>query len=176
MAKTKEQKSGAVISIADRFQRMQGAVLADFTGVRIHALEGLRREARKNSCEYLVVKKTLYRRAAAAHNVPADGADTSSALSVLFGFADPVSPARIAKTFARTHETFRVVGGLLREDAAIRTLSRAECLQLGDLPSREELVAIAVGSIAAPLRGLVGALQGNLRNLVGVLGAIQKTK
>ena len=45
---------------------------------------------------------------------------------------------------------------------------------LAKLPSRAELLAKAVGSIAAPLRGMVNVLQGNLSGLVRVLSQIKK--
>ena len=47
-------------------------------------------------------------------------------------------------------------------------------LNLAKLPSRQELLAKAVGSIAAPLSGMVNVLQGNLRGLVQVLSQIKK--
>ncbi len=176
MAKTKVQKQETVTGIADRLQRMAGAVFTDFAGLKVAELEELRRNARAANCEYLVVKRTLFRRAASDRGIGADVGGATGNLSVLFGFADPVAPAKIAKQFAKVHAALKVLGGLIREELGIRPLAQAEVAVLGDLPSREELIARAVGSIAAPLRGIVGVLQGNLRNLVGVLSAVQKTK
>lgn len=176
MAKTKIQKQGTVTNIADRLGRMAGAVFADFSGLKMPEFDELRAKARAVGGEYLVVKKTLFRRAAEKCGVPADVADTSGALSVLFGFDDPIAPAKIVRQFTKTHTALRVVGGLIREALGLRVLEIAEVAALGDLPSREALVARAVGSIAAPLRGLVGVMQGNVRQLVYVLDAIQKAK
>ena len=47
---------------------------------------------------------------------------------------------------------------------------------LASMPSREELVAKAVGSIASPLRGLVTVLSGLPRGLVTALSAIADKK
>ena len=65
LPKTKAQKLETVTALVDRLDRMQGAVFADFSGVKINELEELRRSARVGGCEYLVVKKTLFRRAVA---------------------------------------------------------------------------------------------------------------
>lgn len=176
MAKTKTQKQETVAGIVDRLSRTTGVVFADFSGLKVAELEELRRNARAVNCEYLVVKKTLFRRAASDRNVPVTAVPESGSLSVLFGFSDPVAPAKLAKTFAKAHAALKLLGGLMREGAGVRALATAEVAALGDLPSRDELIARAVGSIAAPLRGFVGALAGNLRNLVGVLSAIQKAK
>ncbi|MBI4434533.1 50S ribosomal protein L10 [Candidatus Uhrbacteria bacterium] len=176
MAKTKVQKQATVTGIADRLQRMAGAVFTDFAGLKVAELEELRRNARAANCEYLVVKKSLFRRAASDRGIGADAVGATGNLSVLFGFSDAVAPAKIAKQFAKAHAAFKVLSGLIREELGIRPLAGVEVITLGDLPSREELIARAVGSIAAPLRGMVGVLQGNLRNLVGVLNALQQQR
>ena len=44
------------------------------------------------------------------------------------------------------------------------------------MPSRDELIAKAVGSIASPLRGLVTVLSGVPRGLVTALSAIADKK
>lgn len=165
-----------IAGMEERLEKMQGAVFADFTGCDVHALEELRIAARQNGCEYLVVKKTLFNRAVTARNMPADAMRIDGALSVLFGFSDAVAPAKLAKTFAKAHDAFKVLGGFMREQGAMTAVDVAGVRTLGDLPSRNELIAKAVGSIAAPLRGLVGVLQGNHRNLVGVLAAIQRQR
>ena len=176
MPKTKAQKAETITAVAERMDRMAGAVLADFTGVKINELEELRRTSRAEHCEYLVVKKTLFQRAAATRGTPVDDASMTGSVSVLFGFADPVTPAKIAKQFAKAHPAMKILGGFIREDAGVRALDGKAVAMLGDLPSRDELRARLVGSLVSPLRGMVGVLQGNLRNLVYVLQAIEKTK
>ena len=176
MAKSKAQKSEEISEMMDRLGRMAGAVIADFGNLKVRELEELRESARAVRCEYFVVKKTLFQRAAKERGIAVDTASITGSLSVLFGFSDPIAPAKLAKQFAKAHAALKVLGGFLREELGMRQLATAEAIALGDLPSREELIARAVGSIASPLRGMVGVLQGNLRNLVGVLGAIQKTK
>ncbi len=176
MAKTKGQKQAMASGMGDRLHRMVGAVFADFGGLKVQELEELRNSARAAGCEYLVVKQTLFRVAAKEQGMSADVAEAPGSLSVLFGFADPIAAAKLAKQFAKAHAALKVIGGLIREDAGVRTLATAEVAALGDLPSREQLIARAVGSMAAPLRGLLGVLQGNARQLVYVLNAIQQAK
>ena len=47
---------------------------------------------------------------------------------------------------------------------------------LAKLPSKQELLAKAVGSIKAPISGFVNVIAGNMRGLVNVLNAIKDTK
>ena len=48
--------------------------------------------------------------------------------------------------------------------------------RLATLPSKEELLSKVVGSLQAPISGMVNVLHGNLRNIVGVLSAIKDNK
>ncbi|MBI2483426.1 50S ribosomal protein L10 [Candidatus Uhrbacteria bacterium] len=176
MPKTKAQKMAIAEGLSDRLRRMSGAVIADFGGLKMEEFDALRAKGRAEQCEYMVVKKTLFTRALQDAGMAFDASSMAAGVSVLLGFADPVAPAKLAKTFAKDHPALRVLGGFLREDAAVRVLTTQETVALGSLPSREVLIARAVGSIAAPLRGMLGVLQGNTRNLVGVLQAIAQAK
>ncbi|MBI4433811.1 50S ribosomal protein L10 [Candidatus Uhrbacteria bacterium] len=176
MPKTKAQKMAIAEGLADRFRRMSGAVIADFGGLKMEEFDALRAKGRQEQCEYVVVKKTLFARALQNAQITLDASGLTSGVSVLLGFSDPVAPAKLAKTFAKDHPALRVWGGLLREDAGVRFLNAAETVALGALPSRDVLRARAVGSMAAPLRGFLGVLQGNTRNFVGVLHAIAQAK
>ena len=65
-----------------------------------------------------------------------------------------------------------MVGGVLER----KFLSQQEVVNLSKLPSKDELIAKVVGSIRAPLAGLVNVLQGNIRGLVQVLNQIKESK
>ena len=53
-------------------------------------------------------------------------------------------------------------------------LAAGDVEKLATLPSREQLIAQLVGTLAAPLRGLVTVLNGPIRGLVVVVGQVQK--
>ena len=55
-------------------------------------------------------------------------------------------------------------------------MSEAEIKNLASLPSKEELIAKMLGSLNAPITGLVMALSGIPRNLVYALNAIKEKK
>ena len=57
-----------------------------------------------------------------------------------------------------------------------RYLSQSEIKKIASLPSREVLIAQAVGAIAAPLTGFVFVLHERIRSFVGVLAAIADKK
>ena len=90
-------------------------------------------------------------------------------LGLAFGFDDEGVPAKVLSTFAKTHPTLVLVGGLLGE----RVLSKADVIALSKLPGQQELRGQLVSVIAAPLRGLVTAMAGPARGLVTALGALR---
>ena len=55
-----------------------------------------------------------------------------------------------------------------------KILSADEVKALSKLPSREELLGKVLGSVQSPLYGFAGVLNGLLRNLVGVVAAIEE--
>ena len=57
-----------------------------------------------------------------------------------------------------------------------QVLNQQQVFALADLPSKEQLLAQVVGTIAAPLRGLVTVLSGPQRNFVTVLSQIKDKK
>jgi large subunit ribosomal protein L10 len=48
--------------------------------------------------------------------------------------------------------------------------------ELASLPSREESIASIMGSLTAPVSGIVGVLNEIMRQIVGLVEAIEKTK
>src|SRR5437899_11515120 len=59
-------KQEAVARLTDQLARATSAVVTDYRGLSVKQLEDLRRRLRAEGIEYIVVKNTLARRAAAA--------------------------------------------------------------------------------------------------------------
>ena len=66
-----------------------------------------------------------------------------------------------------------IVGGI---DEAGAVMSKEAVIALAKLPSREQLLAQVVGTVAAPLSGMVRVMNGNLSGLVYALSAIKDKK
>jgi len=85
---------------------------------------------------------------------------------------DAVAPAKIAVEFAKKNEALKIKTGLLDN----KLMSKEEIKALAALPSKEVLLAKMLGSLNAPISGLVNVLQGTIRNAVYVLEAVRKQK
>jgi len=174
MAKTKLKKQEILRDLTNKFDRAKAVVFARFNAVKVADNEVLRNQLRDEASEYYVAKKTLLDLALKEKNFSDfKPRDTEGQVAVVFGYEDEVAPAKILNKFIGEHkEQVSFLGGILEG----RLIEANQVKALAELPSREELYAKVVGSINAPVSGFVNALAGNLRNLVGVLSAIQEKK
>jgi len=173
MAKTKEQKKRDITKIADLFQQAKATVFVDYKGLSVNEVEKLRKELRKNQVDYLVAKKTLTNIALEKAGIKdVDAKKMEGQLALAFSQEDEVTPAKLLYIFSQEHEALKLLGGFLEG----KFQDNAQVTALAQLPSKQELLAKAVGSLQAPLSGLVNVLQGNLRSLVYVLKAISEAK
>lgn len=150
----------------------KGIVFADFTGLLVKEMQELRRELRKAGIYYEVVKKKLLDRSLKDSKIQVSGPELSGSVSVAASSTDEVEPAKILAEFAKKHEKLQLLGGIL--DGGFVDGGRVK--ELAKLPGKQELRSRLVGSLASPLRGMVGVLQGNLRGLVQVLKAVSEKK
>ncbi|HCX27520.1 MAG TPA: 50S ribosomal protein L10 [Candidatus Portnoybacteria bacterium] len=168
---TKKQKEDLVKKLSEQLVKMKAAVFADYTGMSVAKLTELRRKLRVKDVELKVAKKTLIDIALKGAGIEAvDTKKMVGQVAVIMGYSDEVAPAKTIYEFDKKGERIKILGGILEKNF----IDAQGVLSLAKLPSRQELLAKAVGSIAAPLTGMVNVLQGNLRGLVQVLSQIKK--
>ncbi len=168
----KIQKSEIVVGLTDRFRRQKVAVFSDFRGVSVVKAQALRRALKKTDAEYKVAKKTLFDRALEGAGFTMKTKEMQGEIGVAFGYGDQAAPAKILAKFGKENETFKILGGLL----GLRVLTDTEVVALSRLPSREVLLAQVASALFAPLRGLAGVLQANIRNLAYAIGQVRDNK
>jgi large subunit ribosomal protein L10 len=175
MAITRAAKEQAVDKLSSELGRIKLAVMTDYRGLTVHEVEELRGLLRDQGMTYRVSKNTLLR--IASQNNPAlssvDPTTFSGPMALAMGFDDEVAPARVIFQYAKKHDALEIVGAITG-DGQVLTASQVKAL--ANLPTREQLLAQVVGTIAAPLTGFVGVMSGNLRSIVYVLNALQEAK
>ena len=170
MAKTRKQKESTLADLVGALGKAKSVVFADFKGLSVKDATAFRNLARKENVGVMVAKKTLMR--LAFKDAGYEGVDPSTlegSVVMVAGFDDEVAPAKLAADFAKDHEALKISAGVLER----KLVNAAAIKALATLPSKQELIAKAVGSIRAPLSGLVNVLSGNLRGLVNVLNAVK---
>ena len=171
--KKSEEKKNAE-EMKEKLQSAQGAVFVGFSGLTVADVTKLRRKFREGGVEYKVIKNTLTRIAADELGYNALDAILEGPTAIAYSTEDAVAPAKILKEFIKETKTeaLTVKAGLA--DGQVIDVAAVDAL--ASLPSREELLAKLVGSMQAPISGLVNVLQGNIRNMVYVLDAVRAKK
>ena len=162
-------KAAVVEEMKEKLQSAQGAVFVGFSGLIV--ADG---KFREGGVEYKVVKNTLTRIAADELGFNDLDAVLEGPTAIAYSAEDTVAPAKILKDFIKETKTeaLTVKAGI----ADGQVIDAAAVEALASLPSREELLAKLVGSMQAPISGLVNVLQGNIRNMVYVLDAVRAKK
>lgn len=173
MAKTRSQKETDVKDLTELFNGSKLCVLSDYRGLDVPAINQLRSQLRQAGIPYKVAKNTLVKLALEQSDKKlADVSVLTGPMAIAFG-VDEVEAAKIVVNFAKTNDALEVVGAISADGTV---LSPAEVKALAMLPSKLELTAQVVGTIAGPLSGFVRVLNANLTGLVYALKAVADSK
>lgn len=164
MLLTKEKKSQFIADLASKLENNRMIVMVDYQGMKNETISNFRNSLAENGMGMKVTKNTLLRIALKEKNIeiPAEILDKQLAIIVA---DDEVLPAKATFEFAKKNE-FPVILGAIADN---KFIDASQVKQLAMLPSREELLAKVVGSIAAPTYSFVNVLAGNIRGLINVL-------
>lgn len=171
MAKV-EEKQVIVQEIADKFRNAQTAVLVDYRGLNVEEVTELRAKAREAGIDYKVYKNSMMRFAAKETGFEGLLDVLVGPTAIAFCDSDPVAPAKLLSEFAKDHKALEIKAGMV--DGKVLDVKGVE--DLAKLPSREVLVAKALGGLNAPIAGFVNVLNGNIRGLAVALNAIAEQK
>lgn len=165
MALTKQKKNEVVSELTDLLNNSKLTVVAAYQGTPVKALQSLRRDGRDNGTTMKVVKNRLVIKALQNSETfkDTDVSELKGMLLYAFNDSDEVAPAKTIATFAKTQPTLEFVGAI---DADGTFMSADEVKALATLPSKHELIAQVVATLASPLNDVTNALSGNLHALL----------
>ncbi|SHH17373.1 LSU ribosomal protein L10P [Thermosyntropha lipolytica DSM 11003] len=167
-----EEKQKIVKAIEEDIKESTLVVFTDFRGLTVEEMTNLRVKLRIPGVKYKVLKNTMIRFALRnlGHEDIAEQIEGPNA--VLFSKDDPVTPAKVLFDFIKETKKLEVKGGIL--EGKLVTADKVKAL--ADLPPREVLVAQVLGTMQAPIQGLVTVLNANIAGLVRALDQIREQK
>ena len=165
-----QEKQKVIEEIKGKVEEAQSVVLVDYRGLNVEELTELRSKYREVGVEYKVYKNTMMRFAFKDAGYEDFNEYLTGPNAVAFGFEDQVQAAKITHEFSKDHEKLEIKAGIV--DGKI--IGIEEVKSLASLPSKEVLIAQALGGLNAPITGFANVLQGNIRNLVYALDAIRQ--
>ena len=166
------EKASKVAELKDLLTASKGIVLVNYCGLTVAEDTELRAKMREAGVKYMVAKNTFIRIAAKEAGIEGLDSVLEHNTALAFSAEDPVAPAKILNDFSKDHKALELKAGVLDG----KVIAVDEVKALAELPSREELLAKLVGSMQAPISGLVNVLQGTIRNFVYTLEAVRQKK
>lgn len=160
-----QEKIDVVDDLKERLNGAKAVMLAEYRGLTVHQLGELRKQLRTVSAQYKVVKNRLARIAIASSEMQELRDHLKGPTGLIVAREDPVAVAKTLQTFARTNRAFAIKGGVVEG----RFIGADGVKALAELPSKEALRSQLVGAVQGPLAQLVGLLLAPQRELAYVL-------
>jgi large subunit ribosomal protein L10 len=164
----RRDKERVVEELAERLRSSDTLIVADYRGLTMSEIDGVRTELLKHGARFSVVKNTLTKRAAEAAGVPelTELLDGPTAIAFV-GDGDMVAVAKSLNDTARQTRVLSLKGGILQG----QPVSAEQVRELAALPPANVLQGQILGAVVGPLNAIVGLFTAPLRDLVGVLDA-----
>lgn len=172
MPKTRQQKIDSVLQLKDKFNQAKTVVFTDYKGMSMSQLSDVRKQLRDHSSEFSITKNNLVKIALKDSKISVENNVLEGPTATLFAFGDEILPIKALTKAIKDNQVGEIKGGLFNGEF----MDKYKVQKLATLPSKEELRGKTVGVLVAPLQGIVGVLQANLRNLVYALEQIKVQK
>jgi len=166
-----EEKKAVVAEVSEKLAQAQAVVLAENRGLAVEDMTKLRVNARDNGVYLRVLKNTLARRAVTG--TPFEKLGDQMVGPLVYGISeDPVAGAKVLNDFAKGNDKFVIKAGAMPD----LVMSREDVANLATMPSREELLAMLLGTMQAPIAKFVQTLNEVPGRFVRTLAAVRDDK
>ena len=164
----KREKERVVADLVERLRASDTLIVADYRGLTMPVIDGVRTEVLKHGARFTVVKNTLTKRAAEEAGVPelVELLDGPTAIAFV-GDGDMVGVAKALNDTARQTKILSLRGGILQG----KPMSAEQVRDLASLPPAEVLRGQVLGAIVAPLSAIAALINAPLQDLVGLIDA-----
>jgi len=148
MSITKAKKQEINTQVSSALADSATSVFVSFSSLGVVKNNILRKALRKNDSDYLVVKKTLLKRAMDAATATGEKPDLGQGMvAVAFG-TDEMAPAREVFEFSKTHkDSISIIGGIF--DGVFK--SQEEMMDIAIIPGMDTLRGMFANVINSPL-------------------------
>jgi large subunit ribosomal protein L10 len=169
MALRFEDKQALVAEVNAVAAKAQSVVAAEYRGLTVSQLTDLRAKARNSGVYLRVVKNTLARKAVTGTQFECVGQSLKGPLVLAFSQDDPGAAARLVKAFAKDND--KLVPTLVSLGGSV--LSGKDLDKVASLPTREQALAILLGTLKAPITKFVATVAAPHAKLVRTIAAVK---
>lgn len=172
MALRFEDKQALVAEVNAVAAKAQSVVAAEYRGLTVSQLTDLRAKARNSGVYLRVVKNTLARKAVTGTQFECVASSLKGPLVLAFSQNDPGAAARLVKSFAKDND--KLVPTLVSLGGSM--LPGKDLDKVASLPTRDQALAIMLGTLKAPITKFVATLAAPHAKLVRTIAAVKDKK
>jgi large subunit ribosomal protein L10 len=169
--KIQPYKTEGIKKIKDLIEGSRDVIFTDFRGLNVTQITDLRRSLQEKEAEYRVVKNNYARLALSELGFPFEENFLIDPTAVALARSDIGPIAKVLFEFTRD-STLKIKGGLIDGKA----VSSEQVEAISKLPGREQLYAMLMGTMNAPLTNLVYVMDAVVTKLVRTLQAVADSK
>lgn len=147
-------KKEEVSKLAEQMKDSKLILLADYRGINVSDVTGLRTELRNIGAEYKVIKNNITRRALAECGLEGLDEQLEGPTAVIMTKEDYLEPTKVIYNFTKNNDFYKIKGGVV--DGKVMTAE--EIITLAKLPSRQDLLSMLAGGLLASISKLAIAL------------------
>ena len=163
----KAKREELVANYQELIEKSDALFLAEYTGMSVKSMEGLRKEVRDANGVIQVTKNTLLTLALQRANKPAPPELLTGQLATGFALDEAPTLAKKLVDFAKGEDNLSLKGGILGDEL----LSAEQIEALANLPTLDQLRAQIIGLINAPAQNLVSTVTNGVRQVINVIDA-----
>ncbi len=166
------EKKSIIDEVKSTLDAREFTLMVNYQGLSVEMLADLRAKLRDSGAGMLVTKNRFAELAARELEISGLEEILQGPTAIVSGDGDVTQIAKLLKNFGKDHKVFALKGGIMNRGS----LSAEDVDILASIPPREVMLSRFVGTVAAPMSGLVGVMQQKLSTLVYVLKAVEDKK
>ena len=167
-----ETKKSMVREITSRLNKAETLIITRYKGLNAQDINELRKELKKISGEYLVIKDSMAKKALKDGTANRVTEFINGEVGIVIYRDDPSLVSKSIVKFSKDHEFLKICGGFSNGEV----LSNQDITAIASLPSREVLLTKLAMILNAPIQGLAVSLNGVICKLAYVLKAVKDKK
>lgn len=170
MAKSKEQKNNLLKEYKEVLENKTGYIVVNSDKLDSATLFSLRKELKEIGSNFSVVKNTIFKIALQEAKQPLKTQDFTGASAIISFDEDPTAVAKLLKEVQKEMEVLEARYGVIENEY----LDNNRVMELAEIPPKEILYAKLLGSLNAPLSGIMNTLTGNVKGFIRVTQSLSE--
>ncbi|WFB37696.1 50S ribosomal protein L10 [Kiritimatiellota bacterium B12222] len=166
------EKQAMLNEIRGRVEESVFVIMTDYGSMNVEKAQALRSKLREVDAEFHIVKNRMFKHLADEVGGEQMKEGLTGRTAMVTGTGEVTDVARVLRDFIKANEVPTLKMGALEGVF----LSESELKELADMPSKDEMRAKLVATLAAPMSQTVGVLNAKLSSLLYVLKAVEAKK